>query len=99
MSAFWIVRLGMAGVIFFALKAAWHWQASTVVLTRADIAGLLDARSAMGVVAESALDDGVVHEASQLMSQVANPSGNPEAALERLARLGEPVGPQLRAFG
>ena len=56
MSAFWIVRLGMAGVIFFALKAAWHWQASTVALTRADIAGLLDARSAMGVVAESALE-------------------------------------------
>ena len=56
MSAFWIVRLGSAGLIFFALKAAWHWQASALILTRADIAGVLDARSAMGVVAESALE-------------------------------------------
>lgn len=54
--ALWIVRLGMAGMIFFALKAAWHWHSSTVVLTRGDIAGLLDARSAMGIVAESALE-------------------------------------------
>lgn len=54
--AVWIARLGSAGMIFFALKAAWHWHASTLVLTRDHIAGLLDARSAMGVVAESALE-------------------------------------------
>ncbi|MGO4448900.1 hypothetical protein AB4Y96_08225 [Phyllobacterium sp. TAF24] len=54
--AIWIVRFGTAGVIFFALKAAWHWHSSTEILTRADIAGLLDGRSAMSCAAESVLE-------------------------------------------
>ncbi len=54
--AIWIVRFGTAGIILLTLKAAWHWHASTEILTRADIAGLLDGRSAMSCAAESVLE-------------------------------------------
>jgi hypothetical protein len=55
-SAFWIVRLGMAGMIFCALKAAWHWHSSTEILTRADLAGLCDGRSVTSYIASSAAE-------------------------------------------
>ncbi len=59
-----------------------HWQVFVGTQLAHQFTGVviqsLDARE----VAESALDDGVVHQASQLVSQIANPSGDPEAAFE-----------------
>lgn len=52
--AVWIARLSTFFVIFFALKAAWHWHLSTDILTRADIAGLSDGRSVTSYIVSSA---------------------------------------------
>ncbi|MGO4448069.1 hypothetical protein AB4Y96_04000 [Phyllobacterium sp. TAF24] len=51
----WFVILATIGASLSALKAAWHWHASTEILTRDEVAGLSDGRNVLDDVLDIAL--------------------------------------------